>query len=399
MTPDQPDKAGQADAPANSASAAPTALETSPPLAPDENVNITFAGNPKTRAVRMVFSLGLGTAGGFLFHHFHFPLPWMLGPLVATTAASLLKFPLARPGRLRPMVVPVLGVMLGAGFTPDAVSRFHLWLFSLSTLLIYAAVATAATAYYLARRSRWDAPTAYFAASPGGFGAMVLLGEAMGADERRVSLIHSVRIMLTVLIIPFWFKFHEGYQPGNMTALGDIGDLTLKDGALLIACAVAGYYLASKLRLPAAQLLGPIVLSALVHLGGLTKAQPPQEVVALAQIVIGASIGCRFLGVKLGEVFGIIIQAVGITVLMLGSAVGFAWGVSAVTGLPVETVCLAFAPGGLAEMSLIALSLGGDVAFVATHHMVRVSFLVSMAPFAFRLLRNVLDRLDAKAAG
>ena len=368
------------------------------PLAPEESAHTGPSGNPKTRPIRMAFTLILGGLGGLLFHYFHLPLPWMIGALAVTTVASLTNVPLARPGRLRPMVVPVLGVMLGAGFTPDAVSRFHLWIFSLSTLLIYAAAITAATAYYLARVSRWDAPTAYFAASPGGFGAMVLLGEAMGADERRVSLIHSVRIMLTVLIIPFWFKFYEGYQPGNMTALGHVGDISLQDGALLIGCAVVGYLVASKLRLPAAQLLGPILLSAGVHLAGLTKAAPPQEVVALAQIVIGASIGCRFLGISLSQVFGVLIQAVGITVVMLSSAVGFAWGVSSVTGLPVETICLAFAPGGLAEMSLIALSLGTDVAFVAVHHMVRVMFLVSMAPVAFRILRGVLERIEGSQA-
>ncbi|MEP1031391.1 MAG: AbrB family transcriptional regulator, partial [Alphaproteobacteria bacterium] len=120
---------------------------------------------------------------------------------------------------------------------------------------------------------------------------------------------------------------------------------------------------------------------------------------ALAQVVIGASIGCRFLGISLREMFGTMVQAAGITTFMLGAAYAGAWTVSYFTGLPVNTLWLAFAPGGLAEMTLISLSLGIDVAFVSVHHMVRVIFLVAMAPIAFKLLKGVLERAEAAGKG
>ena len=74
-------------------------------------------GNPKTRPLRMVLTLALGGIGGILFHELHMPLPWMIGALVFTVVASLSGAPLVRPKRLRLYMVPVLGVMLGAGFT------------------------------------------------------------------------------------------------------------------------------------------------------------------------------------------------------------------------------------------------------------------------------------------
>ena len=85
-------------------------------------------------------------------------------------------------------------------------------------------------------------------------------------------------------------------------------------------------------------------------------------------------------------------QAAGITIFMLTVALGFAWMVAQVTGLPVTTLWLCFSPGGLAEMTLISLSLGIDVAFVSVHHMVRVIFLVSIAALAFKLLQGALER-------
>ena len=49
---------------------------------------------------------------------------------------------------------------------------------------------------------------------------------------------------------------------------------------------------------------------------------------------------------------------------------------------------LAFSPGGLAEMSLIAIAIGADAAFVATHHIVRIFLVIVIAPLAFKLMRR-----------
>ena len=55
-------------------------------------------------------------------------------------------------------------------------------------------------------------------------------------------------------------------------------------------------------------------------------------------------------------------------------------------GSPVAALTLAFAPGGLAEMTLIALALGVDPAFVSTHHVVRIFLVVILAPIAFKII-------------
>ena len=75
--------------------------------------------------------------------------------------------------------------------------------------------------------------------------------------------------------------------------------------------------------------------------------------------------------------------------LVLAAAAG--WGLSEVTGLPFHAIWLAFAPGGLAEMTLISLAMGVDVAFVSTHHVVRVAFMVTAAPAVFYVLQKYWD--------
>ena len=49
---------------------------------------------------------------------------------------------------------------------------------------------------------------------------------------------------------------------------------------------------------------------------------------------------------------------------------------------------LAFSTGGLAGMALIGLALGVDVAFIATHQVIRIFLVILLAPAAIRLWRG-----------
>jgi len=103
-------------------------------------------------------------------------------------------------------------------------------------------------------------------------------------------------------------------------------------------------------------------------------------------VVIGSMIGARFTGLAFGLVLRGILLAVGATALLLGLAAGFGLAVAWSAGLPFASTLLAFAPGGLAEMSLIALALGIDAAYVSSHHVVRIFMIIVAAPLVFRLL-------------
>ena len=76
---------------------------------------------------------------------------------------------------------------------------------------------------------------------------------------------------------------------------------------------------------------------------------------------------------------------------MVGFAAIIAVFLEGVTGLPFRAVWLAFAPGGLAEMTLISLSLNIDPAFVSTHHLLRVLFMVLISPILFKFLQKHLN--------
>jgi uncharacterized membrane protein AbrB (regulator of aidB expression) len=69
------------------------------------------------------------------------------------------------------------------------------------------------------------------------------------------------------------------------------------------------------------------------------------------------------------------------------AAVGFAEVIVMISGIPLAQAFLAFSPGGLTEMSLLTLAMGQDVAYVSIMHIIRITMVIAVAPFAFRWTR------------
>jgi membrane AbrB-like protein len=342
----------------------------------------TFA--PPTRA--HLLCLVLGAAGGGVFYLLDMPLPWMLGAMAFTTVAAVAGVPISLMPRVRMVFVAVLGIMLGSQFSPAILGHLQLWLISFLWLGLYVVVATWAIRWFYVRVAGYDPVTAYFAAAPGGLSEMIMAGSAFGGDEARISLAHGARILVAVFVLSFGYRWFGGYAPPSANPLASGAPLALIDIFWLSLAGVAGYLGARLIRLPAHALVGPMFLSALLHIAGVTASKPPQEVVTLAQIVIGSMIGARFTGLAFSLVLRGILLATGATALLLILAAGFGFAVTWSAGLPFASTMLAFAPGGLAEMSLIALALGIDSAYVSSHHVVRIFMIIVAAPLVFRLL-------------
>jgi len=340
----------------------------------------------KQRAPIMVATLLWGAAGGWLFSLAGIPLAWMIGAMMFTAGLAIFGVRLKGPGKSRAIMITVLGVMLGSAFTPEILEHATSWIVSIAVLLIFVVIVTAFLSWGFQRFAGMPKREALLAATPGGFGEMILIAESYGIDVRSISLIHATRVMFTVMLIPFYFRIFEGYTPPTESPMGTINDLGLSDGAILAACATVGYLGAKRLGIPAAALLGPMFISAIVHFMGLTTAKPPGELVNLAQIVIGTNVGCRFVGVERRQ----LINPVGVGIVGAAITLGLAMGAASLlhqtTQLDYHALWISFAPGGLAEMTLISLAMHIDTAFVSTHHIVRILFIVMSISVVTRFL-------------
>ena len=336
---------------------------------------------------RIAFALALGSVGGGLFYLAHIPLPWMLGALFATMIAAVARAPVLAPSGMRPAVVAVIGVLLGSRFTPEVVSQAGAWIGTVTILMVYVVAVALVVVPFFRFAGKLDWTTAYFAGMPGGLSEMIEIGEAKGGQAAPIILAHSLRIVVTIALIAFWFSIVQGQVVGRTFVAHGV-PLSWGDAALLMGCAVFGSWIGIKLRLTAPTLLGPMILSAALHLTGVTASTPPPLLVNAAQVILGTVLGCRFYGIAPAALWRAGVLSIAATLLTLVLAFVAGLVMRATTGVGVDQAILALAPGGLTEMGLIAIAIHADVAFVALHHVIRILFVLMVAPLAFRLVES-----------
>ncbi len=335
---------------------------------------------------RVALTLVLGGAGALLFQMLSLPLPWLLGALTATMAASLAGAPVEiRPG-LRKYLIVVLGVMLGGTFSPEVLARAGDWLPTLAATVGYLVLVTLVAQLYCRTVLKMDRVTAIFSGMPGGLSEMVILGEEQGADVSTLTLTHAVRVASVLLVIPFFLTYWVGLD-GCAIPLPEV-TWSWRDLGILGATGVLGFLLAKAIRLPAHALTGPMLLSAMVHLSGLVMSEPPPLVSLFIQLAMGSALGARFFGIALARVGKIMVLAFGMALAMMAVTLASAALLSALTGFSFEVLILALSPGGFAEMALAALTMNVDPAFVTTHHGLRLLVVVFIVPVVLSFWLN-----------
>ncbi len=331
----------------------------------------------------------MGAIGGGVFAALGAPLAWLLGAMITTMTVCLAGITLAVPSWLRAVMIAVLGVLLGSSVTSEIMAQAVGWLPAIGILFLLLVVCGGAAYLFFRKSLGLDPVTSYFASAPGGLSEMTIMGEHYGGSAPAISLVHVVRVMLVISTVPFYFRFVEGLTipplpPGAVSILS----IGAWEAGLLGLCAVLGALLAQLCRLPAPYLFGPLLVSGAVHGAGLSHAAPPAELVAAAQVVLGSAIGARFSGHSIRRLAPVLMGAVVSAIIMIAIAASFAWALAPFLPQDASVLFLAFAPGGLAEMALIALSMDQDPTFVSTLHLIRILTIIAVVTPFFAWLRG-----------
>jgi hypothetical protein len=214
---------------------------------------------------------------------------------------------------------------------------------------------------------------------------MAIMAVDAGADVRKITLVHAMRVMMVVFIVPFWLQFGGGQTLGQGVARAPpLSQLTLIDAVLIMLIAWAGSRIATRIGLLGASMVGPLILSGLLHGFGLTTVKVPLEILIAAQLTLGIVIGSYFIGVTLREFVTVLSWGLAFGTMLLLAAATATLLVSAITGLDSTVVLLGYSPGGQNEMALLALIIGLDVAVVALHHLLRVAMVIIGAQIVFK---------------
>lgn len=108
--------------------------------------------------------------------------------------------------------------------------------------------------------------------------------------------------------------------------------------------------------------------------------RPPAEMIWAAQFFIGMAVGAKYAGITPRELRIDVSAALGYALILAVVSLAFIKLVTLFSPAGTLEIILAFLPGGQAEMAIIAIVAGADVAFVVAHHLLRIFVVIIAAP-------------------
>jgi len=326
-----------------------------------------------------------GATGGYLFHRLGMPAAWMSGALVAATVAALAGLRIRVPDPIGRAMFLLMGVVLGSAVTPETLRLMVTWPVSMAGLAILVPAIVAAITVYLVRVERYDRETAFYASVPGALSYVMALALTSKADARVVAVIQSFRLVLLMAVLPGLISV-AGLGSGGTRVIGGTGPGNWYDFPLLFALSVSCGLGMERLRVPGGATVGAMLASAILHGTGLVTSSIPEMVMIAGFVVMGVLIAERFAGTSLVEIRQLLRASVAAFVIGTAISILLALVVAWITGLQVGKVVLAYAPGGIEAMAILAFLLDMDPAFVGAHHIVRFLGIALLLPVTVRLL-------------
>ena len=236
---------------------------------------------------------------------------------------------------------------------------------------------------YFQRVWGYDFPTSYYATMPGGLQDMLIFGDEAGGNVRAMSLIHATRVMVIVVALPFILQgiwdADLSNPPGAPTS-----SIAPSQLAIMVFTAIVGWRIAKWIGMFGASILGPLILTAIFALAGILEHRPPAEAVWMAQFSIGTTVGMKYAGITGTEIRRDLTAGFGFCVILILLTLVFAETIYVLDLAPPMETILAFAPGGQAELTVLALIVGADMAFVIAHHVLRIFVVIFGAPLFAR---------------
>ena len=329
-------------------------------------------------------TIAVGSAGGALATVFNLPAGWLVGSMIFCATLVIAGVPLFLPDWVRQVIFVLLGVSMGSGFTAETMATLFKWPASLIGLVVAVVGVMVTGVMFLNRVAGWDKPTAFFASVPGAMSYVLALALRSSADTRLVVVAQMLRLMILMALLPIIVRTTMPFElpvtpPASAPALGLFAGLAIE-----ITLGFALGFLLERLKVPAGLMVGGMMAGAGIHLSGTVLGMMPPFILNPSQVLLGAFIGLRFSGTDLRLLRDAAIPSLLSFFIAITIAAAAAYAVAHGLSLPVGQVLVAFTPGGLEAMTMLAFVLGVDPAYVGVHQLARFLGLSLFLPFIAR---------------
>lgn len=328
----------------------------------------------------------LGSFGGVIAYAFSFPIPWLLGGLVAVFVGHKLNIKLAEPHKVFSRWIRVLiGVALGASVA-SSLNQFNPSIF-LAILLsfVFVVILTTFGTWYFRRLEGFQTVDSFMSALPGGLSFLIALAGDLGDRFPKIALIHTVRIVVLVFSFSVMAMYLgvDDIQEVKGNPFSFVLHFDLLKILVLILCTG---FLADRVKVTGSHVIMGLILSAIFYKFGLIQQAMPELLITLAMIYLGALLGYELANSTPKGYFKLMSSSLVYTFVALVTALLISLVIGRFLHDDFLLYLLALAPGGIAEISLITLALGLDAGFVAIVHACRFVFILIAGPIGLNIL-------------
>lgn len=332
---------------------------------------------------------GVAAVGGWLFSRAGVPLPWMIGPLIATACLYVLGVAsVTVPVKSRPAGQLVVAAQVGLSFSPAALAM----VVGLAPLLVGMALATVFCALIVAlllrRMGGIGLVPALLGVVPTSPVEAAVMATQFDIDPAPIVVSQTLRIAAVVVLVPIAIYIVDGWPDRSGLARAHL----LFDAwglGLLVACAAASATTLKFLRIANPYFLGPLAASAALTAAGVDPAPFPPAALAGAQLVLGTWLGSTFRRQLFLTAGRLVSASILSTLLLLSMTTAIALGLAWATGMDWELLVLGAAPGGVTEMALTAAFLHQNVPLVTAIHLTRIFLIVPNIPWVIMRLHRL----------
>nr|WP_263313055.1 AbrB family transcriptional regulator [Mammaliicoccus sp. Marseille-Q6498] len=347
------------------------------------------------RNIRNVMFLSiLAIVLGFFLQTIHMILPWLFGPIFASLICiKLMKMEIKWPNWLGNLGLIILGVQMGSTFTPDVLNDIKDEWIQIILMSVFILLIALLVSIVFKKIANVSFETALLSAIPGALSQMVVMAEEnKKADLLIVTLTQTSRIMFVVIIVPIISTIYgsNGQETGHVSKAPSIFNVLAWYDLLTIIVGIAVlFFIFYKIRFPVPHLLAPIFVLLFWNLATAEIFTLNYSFIIVAQILFGIRIGVQIAdlisSLTKKTIYAIAFQNV---TLILGAFL-LVFLFQLFIDDNINDLFLSAAPGGMAQIIVVALETGGDVAMISSYHIFRIFFILLIVAPAIKIFLSM----------
>ncbi len=157
---------------------------------------------------KIIYTLAVAAIGGYIGIKIKMPAGALIGAMIAVAVFNIQTGKGDVPSQFRVIAQVAVGAMIGLNFTMDTVTGLKNLVVPALVLVIGLTAFSLFLGFILSKVTGLDLVTALFSSAPGGLTDMTLISDAYGADTPKVALLHLVRLLTVISVLPLvigWF--------------------------------------------------------------------------------------------------------------------------------------------------------------------------------------------------